>query len=157
MRRGENALILRLRLLVLLAALVALAVLVSANWSVFAAPARLDLLFAAVEAPFGLMMLGLLALTLLAFAAYMASWRAQVLLENRRHADEVRQLRRLAEQTEASRIEGLRGTLHEEIAGLRAALAQQTDELRTELRNNGNALAAQLAELDDRLARRAAG
>jgi uncharacterized integral membrane protein len=86
------------------AVVAALAVL---NWSTLMAPAPLNLVVAQVEAPLGVVMLGLTTvLVALFFVAYL---RNQIgsLLETRKLLKEVQRVHDLADQAEASRIESL--------------------------------------------------
>ena len=74
------------------------------NWSVFAASAKVSFVFASIEVPIGLVMLGILTLIALTFGIYSAvSWSA-ILLEFRRQAKELTAQRTLADQAEASRF-----------------------------------------------------
>ena len=77
------------------------------NWSTLMAPAPLNLVVAQVQAPLGVVMLGLAAvLVALFFVAYL---RNQIgsLLETRKLLKEVQRVHDLADQAEASRIQNL--------------------------------------------------
>ena len=142
--------IMRVRTLLVLLAILLLAAFAAINWPIFVAPAQLSLMVSSFTAPFGLLMGGLVVVPVLAFAAYMAAWQGQILMESRRHGKELELQRTLADQAEASRFTELRG-LHTEVEQLSARLAQVQEALRTDIRENGNSLAASLAEMDDRL------
>jgi len=146
----------RLRTVLVVLMIVLIAAFAAVNWTVFMAPTSLNLLFATVEAPLGLVMLGLLAAVVLIFAVYMAVWQGTVLMESRRHTAELQRQRTLADQAEASRFTELRTALHEELSTLGDRLTQANEAVRKEIRDNGNSLAASVAEMDDRL-QRAAG
>jgi uncharacterized integral membrane protein len=141
----------RMRTVLVLLAAMLLAVFAGINWPVFVAPAQLSLLVTSFTAPFGLLMLGLVIVLVLAFAAYMAAWQGQILMESRRHGTELELQRALADQAEASRFTELRGLLQTEVEQLSARLAQVQEVLRADIRENANSLAATLAEMDDRL------
>jgi uncharacterized integral membrane protein len=143
--------LMRVRTVLVLLAVMLLAVFAAINWPVFVAPAQLSLLVTSFTAPFGLLMLGLVILLVLAFAAYMAAWQGQILMESRRHGKELELQRALADQAEASRFTELRGLLQTEVEQLSARLAQVQEVLRADIRENANSLAASLAEMDDRL------
>ncbi len=130
-----------------------LAAFAAVNWSAFVAPTRISLLITTVEAPLGLVMLGLMVLLVLAFAVQMALWQGAILLETRRHAKELQAQRALAEQAEASRFTELRALVHDEVERLAGRIVQTQDGLRGEIRDNANSLAATIAEIDDRLQR----
>ena len=140
----------RARTLTVLIAVLLVAVFVAVNGAAFLAPTRLDLLFMTVEAPLGVVMLCLLVLAVLAAAAYMAVWRGSMLVESRRQARELQAQRTLADNAEASRITELRQAMHDEIERLAARVGALDEALRAEIRDNANALAATLAEMDDR-------
>ena len=154
---------LRSVLLLLLVAVLALFVVV--NWVAFTTPTSLSLLVGSVEAPLGLIMLlitGFLAAVFLAYAFYL---QTSVLLETRRTARELQAQRQLADQAEASRFTELRATLDARLGRLEEALRTGrtggasdltgvADELRAAIEQSANSLAAQIAELDDRIARR---
>jgi uncharacterized integral membrane protein len=146
---------LRLGVALLLAAL--LAVFVGVNWSAFIAPATLSILIATVQAPLGLVMLGVLGLVVLLFATYMAWWQGRILLDTRRHTKELQSQRELADKAEASRFTDLSSRLDSQIAALGTRLNQRIDErtqeLRIEIQHSANGVAASLGELEDRLER----
>jgi len=122
------------------------------NWAAFTVPSRLSVGVTTIEAPLGVILLGLLVLIALVFAVYAAFWQGAVLLDARRHAKEMQSQRQLADQAEASRFTELRIALHSELAQLGERLSASQDALRLEMRENTNSLAAMLGEMDDRLA-----
>lgn len=135
-----------LRSILLLVVLGILALFVVVNWPAFTAPTTLSLLVGSVQAPLGLVMLlitGVVAAIFLAYALYLQS---TVLLETRRMTRELAAQRQLAEAAEASRFTELKTTLE-------ARLDRLEQGLRTALDQAGNGLAAQIAELDDRMSR----
>jgi len=141
----------RLRTVLVVLMIVMVSAFATINWQAFLAPTTLSLLFTSFDAPLGLVMLGILTFVVVAFALYMAVWQSTILIESRRHAKELQQQRMLAEQAEASRFTELRALLHDEVERLGDRLAQVQESLRTEIRENGNSLAANIAEMDDRL------
>lgn len=154
-----------LRVVLLLVLVAALALFAILNWAAFTAPTTLSLLVGSVEAPLGLIMLlitGFLAAVFLAYAFYL---QTSALLETRRMARELQTQREIADQAEASRLSELRAALDTRFEGLEQALragrtegtsdlARVTGELRLGIEQAINGLAAQIAELDDRIARR---
>jgi uncharacterized integral membrane protein len=151
-----------LRAVLLLLIFALLAIFVVVNWPAFTTPATLSLLVGTVEAPLGIVMLmltGALALVFLAYAFYL---QTSVLLETRRMTRELAAQRQLADQAEASRFTELRTALDARFERLEAAArggatqdgvagARARDELRDTIEHAVNGLAAQIAELDDRL------
>ena len=154
-----------LRSIMLLLLVAALALFAIVNWAAFTSPTTLSLLVGSVEAPLGLIMLlitGILAAVFLGYAFYL---QTSALLETRRMARELQTQRELADQAEASRLTELRATLDTRFERLEvdlrtgrtegaSDLARVTGELHIAIDQAINGLAAQIAELDDRIARR---
>jgi hypothetical protein len=147
----------RMRTLFLALVLLSAAVFVAVNWSAFTVPTRLSLLVTAVEAPVGLVMLGVVVLVVLAFGAYLVVWQSSILLESRRQTKELQVQRTLADQAEASRFTELRVIVHDELERLADRMTQALDALRAEIRDHANSLAATIGELDDRMQRHQRG
>jgi uncharacterized integral membrane protein len=148
----------------LIALLAVLAIFTAINWNAFVAPTTLSLLFAEVQAPLGLVMLGITILLAAVFLLYVLSLQTSVLLENRRINKQLETQRSLADQSELSRFTELRSYLQTELRQIalhqseqQAALNMRLDALQLELgerlSNTENAVAAQVGELDDRLQR----
>ena len=147
----------RMRTLFFALVLLSVAVFVAVNWSAFTAPTRLSLLVTAVEAPVGLVMLGVVVLVVLAFGAYLVVWQSAILLESRRQTKELQVQRTLADQAEASRFTELRVIVHDELERLADQMTQALDALQAEIRDHANSLAATIGELDDRMQRHQRG
>lgn len=152
----------KVRTLFLLLTLVAIAALTALNWSAFMTPTTLSLGVANVQAPLGLVMLGLVAFLTALFLVFIIYLQTSVLLEARRHARELQANRELADQAEASRFTELQGFLEVEQkrqtgldAESRAVVLARLDQLDRDLRSvveqSGNTLAAYIGELEDRL------
>lgn len=116
------------------------------NWDAFAAMTPISLGFTTVQAPLGLIMLGLVAFLCLLFTVWVISLQAGSLMESRRQTKELQAQRDLADKAETSRF-----------TELRAELVARLDRLQTEnriaLEQNTNTLAAHLGQLEDRLER----
>jgi len=141
----------RTRTLVVGLVLLLIAAFVAVNWAVFAASAKVSLVFTSVEVPVGMVMLGIFALVALTFGVYSAvSWSA-ILLEFRRQAKELSAQRTLADEAEASRFTELRTAMHDELEHLADRLAQMEVTFSGEIRDNANSIAATIGELDDRI------
>ena len=113
--------------------LAAVAVFAALNWGVIMAPTTLSLGFAQVQAPLGLVLLGLIALLTAAFVLYLLYLQTSVLLEARRHARELHASRELADQAEASRFTELRTVLETRLTEVENSLSAQLGELRERL------------------------
>lgn len=154
----------KLPTLLLLLLIFLLAAFTALNWDVFVHPAELSFGVAALQLPFGLLMLGLLVGVTLVFILFAIYVQAGALLEVRRHARELQGCRELAEKAEASRLTELRQAF--EVAAekqenrqlafearLTAEVAQLGSGLRVSMEESVNSLAACIGELEDRLER----
>jgi uncharacterized integral membrane protein len=157
-----------LRTLLILVVLVGMAVFAAINWTAFMTPTKLSLLFADVEAPLGLVLLGFVAVLTLLFLVYVVYLQSSVLVESRRYARELQAQRELAEQAEASRISQLHSFLESELrqltekaeeskVGVLGKLEELQRELRLTIEQSTNTLAAYIGELEDRLERLSGG
>jgi uncharacterized integral membrane protein len=154
-----------LRSVVILFAVGALALFAALNWSAFTAPTMLRFGFGAVEAPLGLIMLGITAFLIVLFLAFVVYLQTTVLLAERRHTRELQAQRGLADQSEMSRYTDLRQFVEMELEKDRqrqkraqAEVLDKLDQLENDLRGaieqSANALAAYSGELDDFLKRK---
>ena len=116
------------------------------NWDAFAALTPLSLGVATVQAPLGLIMLGLVAFLCVLFAVWVIALQAGALRDARRQTRELQAQRDLADKAEASRFTELR-------TDLLARLDRLQNESRLALEQHGNTIAAHLCELEDRLER----
>jgi hypothetical protein len=152
----------KIRTLFLLIVVIAITAFAALNWSAFMTPTTLSLGVAVVQAPLGLVMLGVLVFLTALFLVFVIYMQTSVLIETRRHARELQSHRELADQAEASRFTELRGFLDVELkrqadldADSRAAILARLDQLERDLRSSveesGNTLSAYFGELEDRL------
>ena len=157
-----------LRTLLILFVLGTLILFAAINWTAFVTPFKLSVVFTTVEAPLGLVLLGIVGLLTLMFLIYLVFLQSSSLLESRRQARELQNQREIAEQTEASRFSQLRSYLEAELQALarqndneQAALLAKLDALERGLRStveqSVNSLAAYLGEIDDKLEKASAG
>lgn len=127
---------------IIVASLVILTLFAFLNWSVLTTPTALSFGVFIVSAPLGLILLGFalgFALVLLTFAA---KQRSTLFMESRRHLQELKAQRDIADRVEASRIQELRLQLEREMAALRVTIEE-----------SANGLAASIGEVDDKLDR----
>lgn len=154
----------KLRSLSIAVALLLLALFAMLNWDAFLAPATLSLGVAQVQAPLGLLMLGVTAAISGLFLAYILFHQASVIWELRRAAKELKAQRELAERAETSRLAELRRFFEEELRRLEmqaAASASSLDEriqqiggqLQRQVHESTLTLSACLGELEDKLDR----
>ncbi|MFC7288123.1 LapA family protein [Herminiimonas glaciei] len=138
----------------------AIGALAALNWEAFNTPTALWLGVATVQAPLGLVMLGLTGALTFYFLVCILYLQSSVMLEARRHAKELQNSREL----EASRFSELHRFIEEEIqavakqdAEAQSVLLQRLDKLDTgvvsAVEQSGNTLAAYIGELEDRLER----
>jgi Na+-transporting methylmalonyl-CoA/oxaloacetate decarboxylase gamma subunit len=117
---------------------------------------------ATLQAPLGLIMLGLLIFVVLYFLVYVLYLQSTVMFDARRNAKELKSNRELADKAEASRFTELRGFLEaglkqradQDLTGQQAVLTRldaMEKALRTSVEQSGNSLSAYIGELEDRL------
>ena len=101
------------------------------NWPALTAPTSLDLLVMQVQAPLGMVLLGMTSVFVVLFVIATLYSRVSGLLESRRMHKEVRSAQEMADRAEASRIEGLQRLIvtefrmvNERIGHIETALAE---------------------------------
>jgi uncharacterized integral membrane protein len=145
-------------------ALAALGVFAALNWTAFITPTTLNLGFAEVNAPLGLIMLIATGVVAALFLLYIVFQQAGVIMETRRYTKELKSQRDLADSAESSRFTELRGFLQAELQRIEAqnAAAQREtgariDRLEQGLMDKqaeaGRSLSAYLGEIEDKLDR----
>lgn len=154
----------RIRSIAVLLGAAALCGFVALNWTVFSTPAPLQVGVATVQAPLGLVMLGLIGVIAGLFVANLVVLQAGVIMEARRYAKELKSQRELADQAESSRFTDLRELLVNEVGTLRAQAATHSDECAQRLKDvehrlaerldeTARTLSAYVGEVDDKLDR----
>ena len=116
------------------------------NWPAFSALTPLSLGVTTVQAPLGLIMLGLIAFLCVLFTVWVISLQAGSLMDSRRQTRELQAQRELADRAEASRFTELR-------TDLVARLDRLQSDSRAAIEQQGNSVAAQLGQIEDRLER----
>ena len=139
-------------LLLIVAATAALAVL---NWTALSEPSPISLGVTTVDAPLGLIMLGLPVLLGVFFIAYVLSLQGSVLLDTRRHTKEMQAQRELADKAEASRFTELRAFLENQHQQTQSQLMARLDALESHLaaraQESDNSTAAYVGQLEQQL------
>ena len=154
----------RARMIFLVLPILLIAGFVALNWSEFLRPTTLSLGFRLIEAPLGMLMLGLLTLAVLSFLVSAASLQTENLLTSRQYAREISAQRELADKAEASRFTELRQYLDRQasdalqreqalVNAMNASHRQSQQELATHITESTNSLAAAVGELEDRIER----
>ena len=154
-----------IRTIIISLIVLATAALAALNWGALSAPSTINFGVTTMEAPLGLIMLGLTTLLGAVFLAYVFYLHSSVMLEARRHNKEMTAQRELADKAEASRFTELRVFLEaqqqqelaaqkESAAALSARLDQLEKALEARAEQSDNGIAAQIGELEDRLERR---
>ena len=152
----------KIRVFVLFGVFALLIVFMILNWATIMAPTSLNLAVAQVNAPLGLVMLGIIATLTALFLIYIVYLQTSVLFEARRHAKELQNNRELADKAEASRFTELRQFMDTEIqkqaivqADYKSAILSKMDALNTDIHRaidvSGNSLSAYIGELEDRM------
>ncbi len=132
--------------LTLMLAFALLLLLVTLNWSAFAAPTALSLGFTEISAPLGMVMLVFTAVVSGMFVVYIVFQQAGVILDARRFAKEGKVQRELADRAEASRFTELRTMLEGELRRIEAQGAASTRELSARMEQSERGLQDKLAE-----------
>ena len=145
---------------VILVAMFVIAVFTLANWSVLSAPAALSFIVFEVEGPLGVILLGAMLVLVALFVLYALTLRTNMLMESRRHNQELQAQRKLAETAEASRLSELRAQIEREFAQLRTAIGaidgqmdRHEQSMKQSLDEAANGLSALVAEMDDKIDR----
>lgn len=152
----------RIRSLLLILVLALIAAFTALNWDVFLTDTPLSLGVSTVQAPMGLIMLGLLIFVVAYCLVYVLYLQSNVLMDTRRNAKELQTHRELADKAEASRFTELRGFIEaglkqgaEQNKAAQQALMARLEAMETTLRasveQSGNSLSAYIGELEDRL------
>jgi len=153
-----------IRTAVLLVVVLLIAALAALNWGLIAGPVLMSIGFMQVNAPLGLIMLGLTVLLGILAIAYVVYLQSSVLLETRRHTKEMQAQRDLADRAEASRFTELRNFLEtqenahmarnaERHAALLARVEQFESGVRGRFVESERSIAAHIGQLEDRLDR----
>ena len=154
----------RIRTLLLIAAILLIAAFVALNFEAILQPTRLNLGMSEIQAPLGLVMLGMLVTVFVVFLMALVFFQTSHLLEVRRITREAADQRKLADKAEASRFTELREYLRDELqraatrdTDLSAKLLERMDSVKADLtrtiEQNGNGLSASVGELEDRFVR----
>jgi uncharacterized integral membrane protein len=146
--------------IVILLALFLLAVFTLANWAVLSASSTLSFIVFDIEGPLGVILLGAMLVLVALFVVYALTLKTAMLMESRRHNQELEAQRKLAETAEASRLSELRTQIEREFAQLRDAIGAvdgrmdgHEQAMKQSLNEAANGLAALVAEMDDKIDR----
>jgi uncharacterized integral membrane protein len=152
------------RALALFAAVLLIGLFALVNWTAFTTPTTLSLFFTDVQAPLGLIMLGMVVFLALLFTLWAISMQASMLMEARRQGRDLQAQRELADKAEASRFVELRGYIASEMERTGSISTRGHEELlnrlnhlegalRLALEHNANSVAASIGEFEDRIER----
>ena len=152
----------RIRSMFLLSILTLIGIFTVLNWNVFLTSSTLSMGLTTLQAPLGLIMLGVLLFVVAYFLVYVLYLQSTVMFDARRNAKELQSNRELADKAEASRFTELRGFLEaglkqradQEHVAQQAVLARldaMQQALPTSVEQTGNSLSAYIGELEDRL------
>jgi len=152
----------------ILVGLVLFGIFTLANWGALSSPTTLSFVVFSLQAPLGLVLLGMILVFLALFATYVLFLRTNMLMDARRYARELEAQHQLAEKAEASRLNELRSQLDQQFAKIletaeqsRTDLGARFEGMETALRNSieesSRSLSAYIGEVDDKLDRSLAG
>jgi uncharacterized integral membrane protein len=145
---------------IILVALFLLAVFTLANWSVLTAPTTLSFVAFNVDGPLGVILLGVTLVLVALFVLYALTLRTNMLMESRRHNQELQALRKLADSAETSRFNELHTQIEREFAQMRGVVGEvdvRMDRVEQSMKQSldeaANSLAALVGEMDDKIDR----
>ena len=143
------------RTIILLLVVAAIAALAALNWYTLSAMTVVSFGVMTLEAPLGLIMLGLTVLLAAFFLFYMLSLQGSVLMDTRRHTKEMQAQRELADKAEASRFTELRAFLegqNQRSPGeLMGRLELLESRVAARVQESGNSTAAYVGQLEDQM------
>lgn len=143
------------RTVILLLVVAAIAALAALNWHTLSALTVVSLGVMTVEAPLGLIMLGLTILLAAFFLVYVLSLQGSVLMDTRRHTKEMQVQRELADKAEASRFTELRTFLEGQNQRSQGELMSRLDLLETRVvaraQESENSTAAYVGQLEQQM------
>lgn len=154
----------KLRTLLLVVFILLIAGFVALNFEQILLPTALNFGVTEVQAPLGLVLLGMLALVLVVFLAALVYSQTLHMMEVRRITRDAADQRTLADKAEASRFTELRQYLQTELQATAARERELADKANLKLdqvqaaltqviEQTGNGLGASIGELEDRLER----
>ncbi len=154
----------KLRTLLLVVFILLIAGFVALNFEQILLPTPLNFGVTQVQAPLGLVLLGMLALVLVVFLAALVYSQTLHMMEVRRITRDAADQRTLADKAEASRFTELRQYLQTELQATAARERELADRMSLKLdevqavltqvvEQTGNGLGASIGELEDRLER----
>lgn len=149
---------------IILFALLVLGVFLFANWATLGAPTQLSFLFFEAQGSIGLILLGVALVFVVLLVSYTLVLRTTMLMDARRHAQELQAQRKLADSAETSRFDQLREQISSEFARLHSAnqdalasLMARSDAMEQSLRKSldeaTNSLSACVGEVEEKLDR----
>lgn len=141
--------------LILLLVVAAIAALAALNWNTLSALTVVSLGVMTVQAPLGLIMLGLTILLAAFFLVYVLSLQGSVLMDTRRHTKEMQVQRELADKAEASRFTELRSFLEGQNQRSQGELMNRLELLETRVvaraQESENSTAAYVGQLEQQM------
>ena len=131
-----------LRSIALLVAFALIGVFITLNWALISQNTPLNFGVAQVDAPLGLVLVGMIITLSALFLLYIVYMQANMLLENRRRDKEMAEQRALADTAEASRFTDLRQYLQDEINNIARAREDHKLQIMARLDRMESGLAA---------------
>jgi len=152
----------KLRTLILVVFILLIAAFVALNFEEILRPSPLNLGVTSVQAPVGLVLLGIVTLVTLVFLVMLVFNQTTHLMEVRRVTREASEQRLLADKAEASRFTELREFLRSELQAVAVREQEISGQLQLKMdaiqarlteviEQTGNGLGASLGELEDRV------
>lgn len=119
----------KIRTLLLLILIGIIAAFVVVNWGEFIKPTTISIWYQTIEAPLGLILLGLLIILTAIFWIYTLSLRASLLLKERNLTKELKKAQEIADKAESSRFTELKNLLEEEFQKIRENNSENLEKI----------------------------
>ena len=130
----------KIRTLFLVVVLALITIFVALNWNQFLTPTTVTLLFAKIQAPLGLIMLGLVILLTLVFFVYALYLRSSAFVTQHKISKDLKEARELAEKAEQSRFTELKVLIETEFKKLKDGNSEQLETVLSKLEKFNNNL-----------------
>lgn len=125
------------------------------NWEELNTVGTVSIGFTTMQAPMGLLLLGLFSILCVLFLAYILWLHSTVIVDYHRHTKELKHQRELADKAEASRFSELREFLIKQHMEGQQALLRQMEELEDHIYrrvdDSDNSTAAYMGQIEDQI------
>lgn len=128
----------KIKTLLLLILFAIISVFLVINWGEFIKPTTISLWYQTIEAPLGLILLGLIIILTVIFGIYALSFRTSLLLKERNLTNELKKAQEIANNEEASRFTELKSLIEAELKNLSKQNTENFKSILSEINNLHN-------------------